>query len=264
MAQLRITWLDGDYHANGDLERHFETVVPWCSGVLRFAPACRLLHVNAQVPSFTHALTHSPSLTCSCALARVLRWIDCAGISQLQRQSKIEILRTSITTDPSGRTLWPKRKLKLSHALRPANPCSLAAVFVVRPSAALLWSALAPSALGCRLDGNEPSLGFLHALGGFTYLYTCQDVAFPIHNSLRNNTTRRFAAVAGSMLKCPIKLTVLQLMWAPLNRRRSRSARSARLGIGRGASAVWPTWHGSYLHGAVARDGVLPRPCLQV
>ena len=50
----------------------------------------------------------------------------------------------------------------------------------------------------CRSDGDAPNIGFLHALGGFTYLYTCQDVAFPINHSLRNNTTRRFAAVTGA------------------------------------------------------------------
>jgi hypothetical protein len=62
----------------------------------------------------------------------------------------------------------------------------------------VLQRAVLYCAVLCRSDGDAPNIGFLHALGGFTYLYTCQDVAFPINNSLRNNTTRRFAAVTGA------------------------------------------------------------------
>ena len=44
--------------------------------------------------------------------------------------------------------------------------------------------------------GDSPRLGFLHALGGFTYLFTCQDVAFPIANALTDNSTYRFSVVS--------------------------------------------------------------------
>jgi amino acid permease len=42
--------------------------------------------------------------------------------------------------------------------------------------------------------GNAPSTNFIHALGGFMYMFTCQDVAFPIQAQLKDKS--KFGQVA--------------------------------------------------------------------
>jgi sodium-coupled neutral amino acid transporter 11 len=64
--------------------------------------------------------------------------------------------------------------------------------------------------------GNAPSWSFLHAIGGFTYLYTCQDIAFPIANSLVNNTTRRFAIVVALTLFVTLSLLTVTAVSAAM------------------------------------------------
>ncbi len=136
------------------------------------------------------------------------------------------------TKTPRARDALFHRPTHAEHSLR-AKPAAL--------RCSVLYCAAACCTVLCRSDGDAPNIGFLHALGGFTYLYTCQDVAFPINHSLRNNTTRRFAAVAGA------PFVALCTYWHILRvvhctSQRARAARSMQL-IACNLQVQHATWH---------------------